>query len=92
MSPTNMRFFPSLLDIVTLEGATLEDADTLFIVMDYVETDLAKVIKSDNKCKLDKSHVRNIIYNLLCALNFLSTANVIHRDLKPGNILMNKYC
>lgn len=92
MSPKSMSFFPKLLDIVTPKDSTPDDIDTLFIVMDHVETDLGKVIKSSSHCKLDKHHVRNIVYNLLCALNFLTSANVIHRDIKPGNILMNKYC
>jgi mitogen-activated protein kinase 1/3 len=60
--------------------------------MDHVETDLSKIIKLGPACQVDKSHVRNILYNLLCALNYLASANVIHRDIKPGNILMNKYC
>ena len=92
MSPKSMSFFPKLLDIIIPKDATPENIDALFIVMDHVETDLGKVIKSTSHCKLDKHHVRNIIYNLLCALNFLTSANVIHRDVKPGNILMNKYC
>lgn len=92
MSPKSMSFFPKLLDVVAPKTATLDDVDTLFIVMDHVETDLGKIVKSGAQCQLDKTHVRNIIYNLLCALNFLTTANVIHRDIKPGNILMNKFC
>lgn len=60
--------------------------------MDHIDTDLSKILKLGNSCKMDKTHVRNICYNLLCALNYLSSANVIHRDIKPANILMNKYC
>ena len=30
------------------------------------------------------------MYNLLCSLNFLHTANIMHRDIKSANILMNK--
>ena len=46
MSPKSMSFFPKLLDIVTLKGSTIDDVDTLFIVMDHVETDLGKILKT----------------------------------------------
>lgn len=37
-------------------------------------------------------HAKIILYNLLCAVNFLHTANVIHRDLKPSNVLLTDQC
>lgn len=53
MSPKSMSFFPKLLDIVMIKGATIEDVDTLFIVMDHVETDLAKIVKAGSQSQLD---------------------------------------
>ena len=64
--------------------------------MDYLEHDLEKVMclqagkETDSKKVLTDYHqLKQILYTLLCALNFLHTANVVHRDLKPANILLN---
>lgn len=92
MSSKSLSFFPRLFDIIVPSGSTAETFNTLFLVMEHLETDLGKIIKLGSQCLLDKSHTRNILYNLLCSLNYLSSANVIHRDLKPANILINKYC
>ena len=64
-----------------------ETFTSVFIVMDYVEQDLGKMIR-DRSLMIEPDHALIILYNLLCALNFLSTAGVIHRDIKPQNILV----
>lgn len=41
---------------------------------------------------LDAGTVKVILYNLLCAVQFMHSSNIVHRDIKPNNILVNKDC
>lgn len=60
--------------------------------MEYAESDIKKILGSTPKTEIDEEHVVVIIYNCLCALNFIHTANIIHRDIKPSNFLINFDC
>lgn len=67
-----------------------ETFDTLYVVMEYAESDLKKILKS---CiNLELVHIQTIIYNLLCSIKYLHESNVLHRDLKPANVLINEDC
>lgn len=60
----------------------------IFIVMEYVENDLRQIIDDIKTDYFTEKHVTAIAYNLLCSVNCLKSSNVIHRDLKPNNILI----
>ena len=47
---------------------------------------------NDKSLKIEPLHALVILYNLLCGLNFLNTAGIIHRDIKPQNILVKDDC
>lgn len=38
------------------------------------------------------AHFQSFIYQILCGLKYIHSANVLHRDLKPGNLLVNADC
>ena len=58
--------------------------------MDLSEFSLKNLMDSDQK--IEEDHVVSIIYNILSALNFVHSANIVHRDMKPANILMDDNC
>ena len=82
---------PFVVDLIELLMPTdLETFDTLYVVMEYAESDLKKIIKSN--INLEMLHIQTIVYNLLCSIKYLHESNVLHRDLKPANVLINEDC
>ncbi len=58
-----------------------------FIVMEYVDgTDLKTLIQQ--KGKMSETKVRQIAIQLLSALDYAHRKGIIHRDIKPHNILL----
>jgi serine/threonine protein kinase len=58
--------------------------------MEYMDLDLKKLLQGIKPADFNKDHLLTVFYNMLCAINFMHTAGVMHRDLKPGNLLIDK--
>ena len=41
---------------------------------------------------LSDEHLQYFLHQILKGLLYMHSANVVHRDLKPGNLLCNKDC
>mmetsp|Transcript_39853 Transcript_39853/g.29405 ORF Transcript_39853/g.29405 Transcript_39853/m.29405 type:complete len:192 (+) Transcript_39853:3-578(+) len=83
------NYVTKLLDII-MPQPSLSDYKDLYIVMEFVDADLKKVLKSS--LTLSELHVQVILYNALCAVNWLHSLGVLHRDIKPSNILIDEDC
>ena len=59
-------------------------------VFELCDCNLYEFIEKHSKHKtfIAEEKIRNIIYQITCALNYLHSFNIMHCDLKPENILM----
>eukprot|EP00754_Rhynchopus_humris_P037930 Rhum_TRINITY_DN20634_c0_g1::Rhum_TRINITY_DN20634_c0_g1_i1::g.171646::m.171646 len=73
---------------VMSEPASPEPLSKLYMVMECMDTDLSQIIR-DPSVDITDEHIQYFMFQILHGLKCLHDARVIHRDLHPGNILLN---
>ncbi|KNC51084.1 CMGC/MAPK/ERK7 protein kinase [Thecamonas trahens ATCC 50062] len=61
----------------------------LYLVFEYMESDLHSVIRAQI---LQNVHKQYIVYQTLRALKYIHSGKLLHRDLKPCNLLVSSTC
>jgi negative regulator of the PHO system len=73
----------SLYDVIHTENK-------LMLVFDYMDKDLKKYMDSrGDRGQLDPTTIKSFMYQLLRGIAFCHENRVLHRDLKPQNLLIN---
>jgi len=88
-----LRHFNShenVTSILDMEASSPRDFTEIYLVQELMEADLHQIIRSEQP--LTDAHFQYFIYQILRGLKYIHSANVLHRDLKPGNLLVNADC
>ena len=71
-----------LVDVLPGGATSAREQQDVYAAMESMDTDLHQIIRS--KQALSDEHAQYFMYQLFCALQFMHSADVLHRDLKPG--------
>ena len=90
LSKVKKNIFSTQLFDIILAGDE-ESFESVFLIMELQSGDL-KSLMDTKDLAFDEEHATVVLYNILCALNYVHSANIMHRDIKPSNILINDSC
>ena len=67
-----------------------ENADYIFIVMDYIRGGRLTDYMKEKKFHFSEKRAAEIIYEIAIGVKYLHKYGIIHRDLKPDNIMLTE--
>lgn len=77
-----------LLDAFTPDKSLANFKD-VYIVTPLMGADLNNILRTQ---RLTDDHIQFLVYQILRGLKYVHSAEITHRDLKPGNIAINEDC
>ncbi|KAJ3089953.1 Mitogen-activated protein kinase [Quaeritorhiza haematococci] len=80
----------NITSILDMEITDINNFSEVYLVQELMEADLHQIIRSEQP--LTDAHFQYFVYQVCRGLKYIHSANVLHRDLKPGNLLVNADC
>ncbi|KAL5003639.1 mitogen-activated protein kinase mpkC [Aspergillus recurvatus] len=76
-------------NLINMSDIFISPLEDIYLVTELLGTDLHRLL---NGKPLESKFAQYFTYQILRGLKYIHSAGVIHRDLKPGNLLINENC
>lgn len=84
------RVFDDNEYVVRYHGVVSDDKGAIWVVMELCDVGSLSDVMVINESALDEAQLKCVLYQVTVSLDYLHNARRMHRDVKGGNILLDR--